>query len=50
MSILMTLALTVWVMVQKENDLEMSFDDWLVSIKEQDHSFSRTEKKSIYSI
>ena len=46
----MTLTLTVWVMVQIDNGLEMSlakqyFDDWLVSIKQQDRSFSRTEKK-----
>ena len=37
-------------MVQTDNGLEMSlakqyFDDWLVSIKQQDHSFSRTERK-----
>ena len=36
-------------MIQKINDLKMSlikqyFDDWLVSIKQQEHSFSRTEK------
>ena len=36
-------------MVQIDNVLEISlakqcFDDWLVSIKQQDHSFSRTEK------
>ena len=36
-------------MVQIDNGLEMSlakqyFDDWLVSIKQQDRSFSRTEK------
>ena len=37
-------------MVQIDSDLEMSlakqyFDDWLVSVKHQDHGFSRTEKK-----
>ena len=46
----MTLTLTVWVMVQKDNGLEMSlakqyFDDWLVSMKQQDHSFSKAVKK-----
>ena len=50
----MTLTLTVWVMVQKDNGLEMSlakqyFDDWLVSMKQQDHSFSKTEKKKFKS-
>ena len=39
-------------MVQIDSDLEMSlakqyFDDWLVSVKHQDHGFSRTEKKKI---
>ena len=38
-------------MIQKINDLKMSlikqyFDDWLVSIKQQDYNFSRTEKNS----
>ena len=51
----MTLTLTVLVMVKIDSGLEMSlakqyFDDLLVSIKRQDHSFSRTAKKSIYSI
>ena len=37
-------------MIQIVSGLEMSlakqyFDDWLVSIKQQDYSFSRTEKK-----
>ena len=40
----------VWVMIQIINGLEMSlakqyFDDWLVSIKQQDRNFSRTEKR-----
>ena len=54
MPLLMRLTLTVWVMVQIDNGLEMSlakqyFDDWLVSIKQQDHSFSGTEKKKFKS-
>ena len=44
MSLLITLTLTVWVMVQIDNGLVI-FDDWLVSIKQQDRSFSRIEKK-----
>ena len=41
-------------MIQKLNGLEMSltkqyFEDWLVSKKRQDRSFSRTEKKSNHS-
>ena len=39
---------------QTDGGLEMSlakhyFDDWLVSIKQQDHSFSRTERKTFRS-
>ena len=39
----------LWVMIQIVSGLEMSlakqyFDDWLVSIKQQDRSFYRTEK------
>ena len=39
-------------MVQMDDGLEMSlakqcFDDWLVSIKQQDRSFSKTEKKNL---
>ena len=43
----------LWVMIQIVNVIEFFlaeqyFDDWRVSIKQQDHSFSRTEKKSSY--
>ena len=43
------MTLLLWVMIQIVNGLEMSlakqyFANWLVSIKQQDCSFSRTEK------
>ena len=43
--------MTNWVMIQIVNGLEMAlakqyFDDWFVSIKQQDRSFSRAEKQN----